>query len=229
MLRDLPNSQKPRERLFAKGVSVLSDVELVQIIVGSGVKGIPIDKLSEEIINKCLYKIDIVGLQAQELLQIKGLGKAKVAVILASIELGLRLVSFKKDPKTYIKTPKDVFDLLKIKYINKTQETLYLLSLDSRNGLVAIDQIGIGSISSIHISPREILAMALKRSAVSIIISHNHPSGDPTPSQEDLDVTEKIIEACSYMDICFIDHVVVGEGEYSSIKASGLIASNKFK
>uniref|UniRef100_A0A7C4XMI1 DNA repair protein RadC n=1 Tax=candidate division WWE3 bacterium TaxID=2053526 RepID=A0A7C4XMI1_UNCKA len=223
MDRILDKQQRPRERLLKFGASVLSDIELVQIIIGVGIKGHTVENISMEVLNKCLNQVDLVGIKPEELRSIKGLSAAKIATLLASIEFGLRLLNFKYAKRPLVTTPKDVFEILKIHTLNSDQEILYLLSLDSRGKLVCVDVINIGTIASLSISPRDILSMALKRSAVSVIIAHNHPSCDPTPSKEDIEVTEKISQACGYLDILFLDHIILGQGEFASIKALGYL------
>lgn len=228
LLLNVQSIELPRERLQKIGVNSLSFQELLQLILGSGSKDNSVTSLTANVLNIFPDAKSLVNASFQELCAIPGLGTAKASALMASIELGLRL-RLPKDIPYKITSPKDVFNLVHKDLVFKNQEVFLLLTLDSRNRVISKDIVAIGGISSVSISVREILQVAFKRNAASIIICHNHPSNDPTPSKEDEDVTNKLYQACNSVEIPLIDHIVVGGESYVSLKALGFFEGNIVK
>jgi DNA repair protein RadC len=226
---DLPSSDKPRERLITQGGSALSDTELLAIILRSGGEDNSALQLSSQILKefggfKGIYRADI-----QQLVRYKDVGIAKAAGIKAACEIALRINSITDNELCVITKPADIFHLLKKELFNQTKEYLYLLSLDSRNKVISKDLISVGTVNETLIHPREVFRTALAKNAVSIALAHNHPSDDPTPSTEDIKVTGRIAGVGVEIGINLIDHVIICNSDFTSIKAMNLLASSQFR
>jgi DNA repair protein RadC len=217
MLKDFPATEKPRERLAKYGVEALSNSELLAIILAFGTYKKNVMMLSSEI----LSQYDLVQMSnesIQVLSKIKGVGVAKACRICACFELGRRTASYTREKQPFISCAADVYKLLSQRYSVKRQEHLCVLFLDTRKRLIKEEILFIGTLDSSIIHPREIFNRAVQNMAASIIVAHNHPSGDPSPSQEDILITRQITEAGKIMGIPLLDHVVIGAGNYISIK-----------
>ena len=194
LLKTINRNDLPRERLAALGTEALSDIELLSIILGAGGKNESVFELSSKILSdlhgfKGLYKTDYY-----KLISFKNVGKAKAASIKAVCEISKRIFTEKELTKININKPKDVYESVKKFFYNKEKEHLYLISLDSRNRLISTDLISIGTVNETLVDPREIFKSALEKNAVSIILVHNHHSGDANPSEDDIKITERIHE-----------------------------------
>lgn len=222
-IKDIPEQERPRERLEKFGAEILSNVELLAIILRSGTRNDSAMTLASKLLKngpglKCLYESSF-----EELKSIKGIGSAKASQIKAALELGRRLKTFKGEDKIYIKTPEDAALLVMedMRYLRK--ECLKIILLNIKNMVISVKDVSVGSINSSIVHPREIFVEAIKTSSASIIICHNHPSGDPAPSQEDINITKRIYEAGRIIGIDLIDHIVIGDGRYISLKERNLI------
>jgi DNA repair protein RadC len=210
-ISDLPNSSKPRERFLKYGKEVLSDAELLAIILRTGT----IKENGVEMSNRLIAEYSLEKLfdcSLKELQKIKGIGPSKAMQILAISELGKRH-SQSKLPVTRITSAEDVYNYFKDKLKDKKQEEFWILLLSAKNNIIKEELITKGILDSSIIHPREVFRPAIKNSASKIILVHNHPSGDPTPSQEDLEMTKRIIELGKNIDIRVLDHVIVGDEE----------------
>ena len=218
-IKDLPKVDRPREKLEKYGPEKLSNSELLAILLGSGQKGINVVQLSKRILSKFsgdgLSKADI-----KELKNTFGLGNAKACEIVACFELGRRLLQNKQS--ALLLSPKDVWDQLKDIRDNK-KEHFVIFFLDTRNQEIKREIISIGSLNASLVPPREVFEPAVRYSAAQIIVAHNHPSGDPEPSKEDLEVTQKLVESGKILGIDVIDHVVVTKDRFLSLKKQNLI------
>ena len=197
-LHDLPADERPRERLVKHGVESLSLQELLSLIFGRGVKGESVTSMSQKLITTFSSLDKLSEASIEELIKIKGLGLAKACQIKACFEISKRLVkeeSLNENKSVIIKTPKDLYPLLKEKIINFHKEYFMVVSLDNRNKIINIDIISIGTLNSSLIHPRETFEAAIKNHAALIIICHNHPSGELKPSEDDLTVTQNLIKA----------------------------------
>lgn len=230
LIKDLNPDEKPREKLIKHGVGILTDTELIALIVRSGGKENSAIELSRQIIERIGNIANLRTISINKLMEIKFVDVAKASSLIAAIELGVRAVTGNvSDGNTKITTPADVFKLLQNYFLGKTKEHLVALSLNSRNKLLARNVVSIGTLNETLLSPREIIKHALDNNAASIILVHNHPSQDPTPSAEDIVVTNKLQRACSEVGITLLDHVIICNNNYYSIKEKSGMQNNTEK
>lgn len=212
LIKDLPDSEKPREKFKRFGVENLSDAELIAIILRTGAKDISVKDLAISISNNLKYKT----LTMNNLMQIKGVGEVKAITLLSAIELGRRTLKTTEDKKFSITNANLVFELYKYEFKNTDQEHLIVLFLDTKKQIIATKTMFIGTINKIIVHPREIFYEAIKNCSVYILLIHNHPSGDPTPSKEDIEFTKEIIKVGELIKIPLIDHIIIGNNKYYS-------------
>jgi len=216
-INQLEKFDKPREKLLSKGAKSLKDYELVAILLGSGIKGKDIIKLSKEIVK--LFEDDFVSLDLDKLLNIHGLGVAKASQIISAIELSKRYL-IKQNKK--ISSAKDVYNELS-NYHNKKQEYFLCISLDGANHICQTSVITIGTLNQSLVHPREVFAPAIENRCASIIVAHNHPSGLLEASREDLHVTKRLKESGKILGISLLDHIIFSKDNYISLKATNLL------
>ncbi|MDP2218483.1 MAG: DNA repair protein RadC [Methanolobus sp.] len=221
-IRDMPEDERPRERLLKYGPEALSNAELLAIILRTGTQKENIVNLCSRIFSEYSIK-QLSQANISKLTEIHGIGTAKAAQIAAVFELARKLEGFTDEPKRKIRSPADVYSLLYPKMREQKRERLVALLLDTKNQVLREEVISIGSLNANIVHPREVFKAALMESCASVILSHNHPSGDPTPSREDIAVTEKLIEGGKLLGIDVLDHVVIGEGRYVSLKDEGYV------
>jgi DNA repair protein RadC len=215
-IKDLPNDSKPRERFLKYGPEALSDAELFAIILRTGNKNENVLEVANKLIAE--YGIDkLFDCSVKELRKIKGIGKTKAIELLTIAELAKRYSSFKREIK-HISSAKDVFDLYHERLKDEKQENFYVLMLNNKNNIIKEELISKGVLDSAIIHPREVFKPAIKNSSARIILIHNHPSGDPKPSEEDVKVTKQIKEASKFVSIELVDHIIVGREDYYSFK-----------
>jgi len=222
-MKDVPKEERPRERLLKYGASQLSNQELIAILIGSGTK----HESVMDVANRLLIHFEGLKLleeaTIEEMTAIKGIGVAKGVTLLAAIELGRRIRQYVPEDRYIIRSPKDGANFVMESMRHLNQEHLIVLFLDTKNRIIHKQTIFIGSLNASIVHPREIFREAVKRSAASIICVHNHPSGDPTPSQEDIQVTKRLVEAGKIMGIELLDHIIIGNQKYVSLKEKGYI------
>lgn len=217
-IKDIEQSQRPRERLAKQGAGVLNDSELLAILLRVGMKGLSAVQIGQRLL--FLFG-GLDGLQRAtfvELCKVDGVGPAKAAQIKAAIELGGRLARLKPEERGLITSPQDVADHVQYKMASLEQEELWVLLLDSRNHHLRTEQLYRGSLNSSSVRPAEIYKAGIRHNAAALIIVHNHPSGDPSPSPEDIHLTRMLIEAGQMLELPILDHVVVGTKGVTSIK-----------
>ena len=215
-LKEYAEEQRPRERLMKSGAAALSDAEVLALILKIGNREENVIELSQRLIAR--YGIEkLSSCSLNELQQIKGIGKAKACEILAAFELAKR-ARINYSERKFIRSPLDVFRHFQAKLGELKQEQFYLLLLDTKNFVTKEELIAIGTLNASIIHPREVFKPAIKESAYAVVMVHNHPSGDPNPSTEDLQVTEKLAEAGELLGIKLVDHVIIGNGKYWSWK-----------
>jgi len=217
-IKNLPACERPRERLVKYGPDKLSNAELLAILLRSGVKGVNVVELSNKILKK--FGNDLVKANVADLAKTFGLGQAKACEIVACFELGKRFL--KDKPAALILSPKDVWENLKEIREHK-KEHFIIFYLDSRNREIQKEIISVGTLNANLVHPREVFEPAVKNLAAQIIVAHNHPSGQTDPSEEDLTITKRLIEAGKLLGIEVLDHVIVAQKEFSSFKEKGLI------
>lgn len=216
-ITQLQNIDKPREKLIKKGVKALKDYELLAVLLGSGVQGKDVIKLSREIIK--LFEEDFENIDLEKLLSIHGLGVAKASQILSSIELSRRYL-IKQNKK--IRSSKDVYEELK-EYHNKKQEYFLCIYLDGANHIIQTKVITIGILNQSLVHPREVYAYAIEKRCASIIVAHNHPSGILSPSSEDIEVTKRLKKSGQILGIELLDHVIFTSEGFIALKEEGLL------
>ena len=214
-IKDLPDSSKPRERFLKHGPESLSDAELFAIILRTGLVGENVMEMSNRLISK-FGLVNLFDCSLKELQQIKGIGPNKAMQLLAMSELGKRYNQEKNAVKK-ITCAEDVFKLFHTRLRDKKQEHFYVLMINSQNNIIAEQEVSKGILDASIIHPREVFKPAIKNSASKIILVHNHPSGDPNPSKEDLEITKELQDAGKMLDIKVIDHVIIGNGNFESL------------
>lgn len=221
LVRDVPPDERPRERMMKMGAAALSNQELLAILLRTGTGGCSVIDLAEQILARFQGIRSLVDANIEELMAVPGIGPAKAVQLLAAIELGRRVARHRREPQGVIRSPQDAADLLMDRLRFMSQEHFVILLLDTKNQVLAEETVSIGSLNASIVHPREVFRPALKRSAASILCAHNHPSGDPTPSQEDIAVTSRLVEAGRILGIDVLDHIVIGEHRYVSLKEQG--------
>lgn len=210
-IKDLPKIERPREKLVAKGPENLKDKELLAILLGTGTEGKNVIEVAEQILEKYPVK-NFLQLRYEDLLKIKGINLAKACTILASQELVKRALEVRDESLPKIDSVEDV--LAQVVYMrDKTREHLMALFLNARNELLHKKPMFIGTLNANLVHPREIFQEALKQNACSVILAHNHPSGDNEPSEEDLEITKRIKEAGKIMGVEVLDHIIITKGK----------------
>jgi len=216
-INELNNFDKPREKLLSKGAKSLKNYELVAILLGSGIKGKDVIKLSKEIVK--IFEDDFTSLTLDKLLRVHGLGDAKASQLISALELSKRYL-IKQNTK--ISNAKDVFEELK-EYRNKQQEYFLCIYLDGANHICQTRVITIGTLNQSLVHPREVFAPAIENRCASIIVAHNHPSGILKPSDEDLAVTKRLKSSGKLLGIELLDHVIISKEGYFSLKDDKMI------
>lgn len=222
MIKEMPEMMRPREKLITRGEKSLSDAELLAIILGMGTKKISALGIANILLVKHGSLRYLRDASLEELVEERGIGPAKAVSIKAAVEIGRR-IAMDVQVKAPVKSPEDVKELVmeEMRYFDR--EHFRVLYLDRKNGLLAMEDVSIGSLHSSIVHPREVFKTAVKKSAAAIILVHNHPSGDPGPSREDIEVTRRLIEAGNIMGIEVLDHIIIGDNTYCSLKAKSLI------
>ncbi len=220
---DLPPCERPRERLREHGPRYLNNAELVAILLRSGVAGENAINVAMRILGEFDGLAGLARAGYAELCKQRGLNHAKTSEIMAALELGRRIASLAPEERAQISCPQDAASLLIAEMEPQVQEHLVVLLLNTRNQVVARRTIYIGTVNSSAVRPAEVLRPAIRENAPSIIVAHNHPSGDPTPSPEDISVTRDLAAAGKLMDIELLDHLVIGHGgRFTSLKEKRL-------
>ena len=223
-IHDLPLPERPRERLLRFGSEALSATEILALILGRGIKGESVIVTAQRLLSQFGSLKGVATASLEELRQVKGIGPAKAAQIKAAFELSRRLEGPpQSERKIAIKTPEDVLSQIRSQLKGKTKEHFLALLLNTRNQLIRVAPISIGSLDTSIAHPREAFKEAIAASAASIIFAHNHPSGDPQPSEEDIKLTKRLVEAGEIIGIEVLDHIIVCDKEYLSLKAKGLL------
>ena len=226
MVRDLPLEERPREKLVSYGPAVLSNAELLAILLRTGTRGESVLRMAERVLSYCKDRglASMVHMSVEELAKIHGLGPGKAATVLAAVELGRRL-AIAEARVEIIHGPEDVARFAMPHFRHETKEHFAVLLLNTKNHILAMPVISQGSLTASVVPPREVFEAAVRHSAASMILLHNHPSGDPSPSREDIAVTERLVKAGQIMDIPVLDHVIIGNDSFASLKEKGLMGA----
>ena len=223
MIRDLPRTERPRERLRQHGTSYLSNAELLAILLRTGVAGESAINIAARLISRFRGLPGLAQASFGELCAEKGVSEAKVCQMKAAFELGRRLVSLTPEERPIIQSPQDVVNLLGAEMGGLDQEHFRVMLLNTRNEVIGVQELYIGNVSTAVIRVAEVLRPAIRENAPAMIMVHNHPSGDPDPSENDAVVTREVLRAAELLDIDLVDHIVIGgPGRFASLKELGI-------
>ncbi len=220
-IQQLPEEERPRERLMRAGAESLSTTELIAIILGSGSKTKPILQLAHEIVARFGGLHQLAEATLTELLEIKGIGLAKAIQLKAAFNLGMRASRQVIKPKYRIEHPSHAYYLIKDELEHEKREFFVVILQDTKGYVICHEIVSIGSLSQTLVHPREVFYPAIRHKAASLIVAHNHPSGDPTPSQQDWEMTKKLVEVSHLINIPLHDHLIIGQQRYISLRQQG--------
>lgn len=216
MIKDMLISDRPRERAIKYGISSLSNEELVSIILKSGTKNYSVKDLSNDLLSKVKSISELKNFTVSSLSKISGIGKVKAITLLASLELGKRVYYLQDKSNVKLNNSKKIYEYFKDLFIGENQENFYALYLDTKSNLISYKLLFKGTLNTSCVHPREIFKYAFLDSAYSIVIIHNHPSGDANPSNEDRELTSNLMNIGMIMSIPIVDHIIIGKNEYFS-------------
>ncbi len=223
MIRDFPEEERPRERFEQNGPESLSNHELIAILLRTGTKEESVLQLSNRLLTNFEGFRLLKDATLDEITAIKGIGKAKAIQVLAAVEIGRRISNLTYDDRYVIRTPEDGANYVMNDMRFLAQEHFVCLYLNTKNQVLHKKTVFIGSLNASIVHPREVFKEALRRSAASVICFHNHPSGDPAPSREDIEVTKRLVESGKILGIELLDHVIIGENKFVSLKEKGYL------
>ncbi|MCP4164558.1 MAG: JAB domain-containing protein [Chloroflexi bacterium] len=221
-IHDLPEDTRPRERLKRLGAQSLSDPELLAIVLRSGTPGTNVIDMSTQLLRRYRGLPAMAQASMEDLCSHHGVGEAKASQILAAIELGRRIILAAPETRPQVRSANDVAQLLMAELAYADQEHVKVVLIDTRNYVIAMPTIYKGSLNTAHIRVGELFKEAIRRNAAAMIVAHNHPSGDPTPSPEDVTLTRQIVKAGKLLNIQVLDHLVLGHQRWVSLKEKGL-------
>ncbi|WP_099221270.1 RadC family protein [Listeria costaricensis] len=218
-----PIPKQPREKLQYLGPEALQDSELIALLLETGTRNESVREVAERLVMKFRQLTEMQFATLEELKEINGIGVAKAAKIIAAIELGKRIHFVSELSNLRIVHPEDAVKIVMPELKFLYQEHFHCLFLNSKNQVIHRETVFVGGLNVSIVHPREVFRLALRHSAASILCFHNHPSGDPTPSNEDIQVTERLIEAGNVVGIPLLDHIIIGKNQYLSLKEKGFI------
>lgn len=222
MIRDLASHERPRERLIHFGERSLSSAELLAIVLRTGARGESVLRLAERLLVQFGGLAALANATIAELTQVKGVGDAKAVEIKAALEFGRRMTVEAPEERPTVSSPGDAANLLMSEMMLLDQEHLRLILLDTRNRVLRTPTIYVGSLNTSVVRLSEIFRAAIRENAAALIVAHNHPSGDPSPSPEDISVTRQMVQAGSMLGIDVLDHIIIGRNRFVSLKERGL-------
>ncbi|WP_300380257.1 DNA repair protein RadC [Clostridium sp.] len=221
---DIPKEERPIEKLLLNGPEILSNAELLAVILRTGTKGENVVSLSTKLLSEFEGLNGLLDAGIAEISNIKGIKNIKASQILAMGELFRRFNTLRLlNSNRKITSPKDIVVMLSNEMDNLKQEVLKLIMLDTKNNIIGIKDVFKGSLNTSIVHPREIFNEAIKKNSASIIVCHNHPSGDPTPSKEDINITIRLKEGSQILGIDLLDHIIIGKNKFVSLKEKGIL------
>ncbi|MGA9119581.1 MAG: DNA repair protein RadC [Bacteroidota bacterium] len=222
-LRNWPSREQPRERLINIGPSALSDAELIAILLRTGVKGKSALDVARALMERLRSIRELARLSPQELIQLEGIGAAKATAVLAAMELGRRVQASADEERPILRSPDDAAKRLIPILRDREKESFVVLVLDAQNALRKLSEVSSGTLNASLVHPREVFKVAIQFGAASIIIAHNHPSGNPEPSGEDVEITRQLLESGKILGIPVHDHLIIAGNRFTSFAERGLI------
>ena len=229
LIREMPEGDRPRERLKARGAAALGDAELIAILLRTGVQGQSAVQLAQQLMKEFRTLDELARVPLETLSKVKGVGDTKAIQLKAAFELARRLAARPHEKQPVISSPEDAASLLREEVRLLDRELFQVLLLNTKNGLIKKCEISRGSLNASIVEPREVFKDAIAASAASVILAHNHPSGDPTPSSEDIAITKRLVKAGELLNIAVLDHIILGqrtqgcEQDHVSMKELGLM------
>ncbi|PLT30145.1 RadC family protein [Peribacillus deserti] len=223
LIRDYPVDDRPRERFINEGAKALSNQELLALLLRTGTRNESVIQLSNRLLTQFEGLRLLTDASLEEMMALKGIGEAKAIQVLAAVELGRRISNLSFDERYVIRSPEDCANYCMNDMRFLTQEHFVCLYLNTKNQVLHRQTIFIGSLNASIVHPREVFKEAFRRSAASIICVHNHPSGDPSPSREDIEVTKRLTECGKIIGIDLLDHIIIGEKKFVSLKEKGYV------
>ena len=226
-MKELPVFERPYEKAEAEGVERLSDKELLTVLIRTGTKTERADQVARNLLNFCGKDglLSLWNLTMEELKSLPGIGRVKAIQLMCVCELAKRMARGKRLLGTKVTSPEDIVSYYNVHLKHQQKECLILFILDSKNRIIAEEILSVGTVHASFADPREIFLTALKKNGISIILLHNHPSGDPTPSRDDILITERIEKAGNLLGISLNDHIIIGQNSYISLLAEGYLKS----
>ncbi len=222
-IKELPRDERPVEKLFSRGLASLSDSEVIAVLLGSGGRDKSAIGLAEEVIAMSGGLRELVSMDCGELMAVPGIGPKKAAAIACALELGRRVSKESGKKRICVKSPETVADIFMEDMRYAKKEYFKILMLNVKLEVIGLETVSVGELSGAPVHPRESFAPAIRKGAAAVCFAHNHPSGDPTPSDEDLRMTRRLMECGDILGIKVLDHVIIGDGMYSSLKERGFI------
>jgi DNA repair protein RadC len=222
-IEEIPSEERPRERLKALGVEVLSLRELVALVIGSGSSRRSSLDVAEDLVSALGSVKDLGGASLEKLARVDGVGPATACRLKAAVELGRRVIKSARGEIRVVRCPEDAASLVIDDMRNLDREHFAVILLDSKNAVISVEKVSVGTVNSSIVHPREVLKPALEKSATSIILVHNHPTGSTSPSREDIMITRRFEKCGRILGIEVVDHIIVGDGDYRSMKESGYL------
>ena len=222
-MSELPNDQRPRERLLRHGTASLSDAELLALFLRTGLKGCNAIELAQQLLNQHQGLAGLLAMEPTQLLRAHGLGPARACQLLAALELGRRYLESQLRHESVLSDPKRAGEFIALKLRQYPNEVFAVAFLDAQHRLLAFEELFRGSISSTEVHPRELVRRALAHNAAAVILAHNHPSGISEPSQADRILTTRIIETLGLIGVRVLDHLIIGHGRPTSLAERGML------
>jgi len=222
-MKDIPQSERPLERFLQTGAGAMSNAELLAIMLQSGTREHSVLNLAHTILSGFGQLQELNDVTTEELMKVPGIGRTKAVRILAGIEFGRRISESKKSKPEVLMEPEDGYRVLGPQMQHLSQEHFVVLFLDTKNYMIGQKTIFIGSLNKAIVHPREVFKEAIKRSSASIVCAHNHPSGDAEPSAQDIQLTHRLAEVGELVGIPLVDHLIIGEDEYVSLRERGYL------
>src|SRR5882724_1065520 len=229
LIREMPEGERPRERLKLRGAAALTEAELVAILLRTGMKGISVVELSQQILREFGSLEGLARTPLEVIAKIKGVGETKAIQLKAAFELARRLSDSSRGKQRIVSSPEDAAAMMREDMRSLDREEFRVLLLNTKNGLIKKCEVSRGSLNASIVEPREVFKDAIGASAASMILVHNHPSGDPTPSSEDISVTKRLVKAGELLNIAVLDHIILGhrttkhDQDFVSLKELGLM------